>query len=98
MAHKRHFNHQRKRTRSSAPPPPPLRYESVERKLPTIFGKPFILMEDEQKNTFVYKAGTWIPHTMSVAECRKDCQVNELPQKVNRMTRYEIRCPLPMES
>jgi hypothetical protein len=35
---------------------------------------------------------------MSIAECRENCQVQELPQKVNGMTRYEIRYPLPAGS
>jgi hypothetical protein len=51
-------------------------------------------MEDEQKNTFIYEGGAWVPHSASIAECRQTCQVKELPQKVNRMTRYEIRCPV----
>ena len=66
----------------------------MEKRAPIEYGKAFIVMEDEQRNTFVYKAGAWIPHSMSIAECRQDCQVKELPQKVNRMTRYEIRCPM----
>ena len=32
---------------------------------------------------------------MSIAQCRQDCLVKELPQKVNGKTRYEVRCPLP---
>ena len=31
----------------------------VERQAPTVYGKPFILMEDGEKNTFIYKAGAW---------------------------------------
>jgi hypothetical protein len=98
MAHKRHFSNKRQKARRSAPPPPPLRMAQMEKSLPVAYGKPFVLMEDENKNTFAYKGGVWIPHTMSIAECRQECQVNELPQKVNRMTRYEVRCPLAMES
>jgi hypothetical protein len=59
-----------------------------------VYGKAFIIMEDEQKNTFIYEGGAWVPHSSSIAECRQTCQVKELPQKVNRMTRYEIRCPV----
>jgi len=58
-----------------------------------VYGKAFILMEDLQKNTFEYVKGAWVPHAMTIAECRVDCQVKELPQKVNGMTRYEVRCP-----
>lgn len=95
MAQKHRFHQQRKKIRGSAPPPPALRQPLVmERKVPVEYGKPFIVMEDEQANTFIFKAGAWVPHTMSIAECRQDCQVKELPQKVNRMTRYEVRCPV----
>jgi hypothetical protein len=60
-----------------------------------VYGQAFIIMEDEQKNTFEYKAGKWIPHSYSIAECRaEECQVTELAQKVNRMTRYEVRRPV----
>ena len=65
----------------------------AERRAPVVYGKPFIVMEDEQKNTFVYERGTWIPHSSTIAECRKTCLVKELPQRVNRMIRYEVRSP-----
>lgn len=58
------------------------------------YGQPFIVMEDEAKNTFVYQSGAWVPHTMSMAECHRSCQVKQLPQKMNRMTRYEVRAPV----
>jgi hypothetical protein len=64
------------------------------RKPPVVYGKPFIVMEDEHRNTFVFSGSAWVPHSMSIAECRAECQVKELPQKVNRMTRYEIRLPV----
>jgi hypothetical protein len=61
---------------------------------PTVtYGKPFIVLEDKEKNTFVYKAGNWVPYGESISECRKTCQVKQLPQSVNQMIRYEIRCP-----
>jgi len=65
----------------------------TERQAPIVYGKPFVVLEDEAKNTFVFKAGTWVPHTASIAECRQTCHVKQLPQRVNRMIRYEIRCP-----
>jgi hypothetical protein len=68
--------------------------EIREKKIPVVYGQPFILLEDEQKNTFEYKGGAWVPHTMTIAQCRVDCQVKELSQKINRMTRYEIRSPV----
>lgn len=67
----------------------------VEKKPPVTFGKPFVLLEDLDKSTFVYKGGQWIPHSATIAECRQDCQVKELPQKIKGMTRYEICPPVP---
>jgi hypothetical protein len=97
MAQRNRFNNAKRqkphlRTTPSITP----REERVipERKAPTQYGKPFILLEDANKNTFEYQGGAWVPHTMTIAECREACQVTELPQKVNRMTRYEIRSPL----
>jgi hypothetical protein len=68
------------------------------RKVPVVYGKPFILLEDVGRNTFEYKAGSWVPYAMSIAECRATCQVNELPQKVNQMTRYEVRLPITIDA
>ena len=68
---------------------------TFERKVPVVYGKPFILLEDDQKATFIYKEGRWLPHAMTIAECREECQVKELQQKINGMTRYEICAPLP---
>jgi hypothetical protein len=68
------------------------------KKVPVVYGKPFILLEDAARNTFEYKAGSWVPYAMSIAQCRATCQVNELPQKVNQMTRYEVRLPLNIEA
>ena len=50
--------------------------------------------EPGKKAIFFYNGGAWVPYEMSIAECRQQCQVKELPQKVNRMTRFEIRCPV----
>jgi hypothetical protein len=66
----------------------------VERQPAVVYGKPFIVLEDKAKNTFIYQAGNWVPYTESIAECRKTCQVKQLPQSVNQMIRYEIRCPV----
>jgi hypothetical protein len=65
----------------------------AERPAPIVYGKPFIVAEDEQKNTFVFQGGSWVPHTASIAECRQTCQVKELPQRLNKLIRYEVRCP-----
>jgi hypothetical protein len=64
------------------------------RTAPKQYGKPFIVLEDAQKRTFIYKSGAWVPHDRTIAQCRMDCEVKELPQKVNQMTRYEVRCPI----
>ncbi len=100
MAQRPRFNHKRQKKRttrqqSSAPREAPRVYE---KKPPVQYGKPFVLLEDTNKNTFEYKGGAWVPHAMSIAECRLECQVNELPQKVNSMTRYEVRSPVSVES
>lgn len=65
----------------------------VERVAPTVYGKAFIVAEDSTKKTFVFQAGAWTPYTSTIAECRQTCLVKELPQKLNNMTRYEVRCP-----
>ncbi len=95
--HKRSINNRRpkpKPRRSNAPPLlAPL--EIPRSKPPIEYGKPFTLLEDQSKTTFEFKTGTWVPYSMTIAECRRQSfQVNELPQKVNRMTRYEVRLPL----
>jgi hypothetical protein len=66
----------------------------AERKPPVVYGKPFVVLEDSQKSTFVYSGGQWVPHTKSIAECRQDCRVKELAQKINGMTRYEVCSPV----
>jgi hypothetical protein len=95
MPQRNRFNHKRQKprraTQSAATAKEPPR--TFEKKPPVQYGKPFVLLEDAQKNTFEYKGGAWIPHAMSIAECRLECQVTELPQKVNYMTRYEVRYP-----
>jgi hypothetical protein len=96
MAQKHRFNNQRSRrpmppAQSAAPAGPRV---IPERKPPVVYGKAFVIMEDEAKRTFEYQKGAWVPYGMSIAECRRDFLVKELPQKVNRMTRYEVRCPV----
>ena len=98
MAHKRRYgNKQPKKNRGSAPAPPPPRISEMPKRAPVVYGKAFVLLEDENKNTFVYKNGQWVPHETSVAVYRQECEVDELPQKVNRRTRYEVRCPVHIE-
>jgi len=93
MAQKHRYrnNRQVSRARTPAPPIPVRPAVVIEKKAPTQYGKPFILLEDGEKNTFEFKGGQWVAHSMSIAECRENSQVKELPQKVNGMTRYEIR-------
>src|SRR5687767_583377 len=99
MAQRPRFNHKRQKKRSTAPhtSTPREAPRTFEKRAPVQYGKPFVLLEDVNKNTFEYKSGAWVPHSMSIAECRLECQVNELPQKVNSMTRYEVRLPVPAE-
>ncbi len=69
-------------------------FEIPARKPPKVYGKPFTLLEDEQKNAFEYRSGAWVPYAMSIAQCREEGEVKELPQKINKMTRYEVRLPV----
>jgi hypothetical protein len=96
MAQKHRFHNQRNRrpVRPSRAAPPSEPRVVFEKKAPVVYGKAFIVLEDEAKGTFEYEKGAWIPYPMSIAECRRECLVKELPQKVNRMTRYEVRCPV----
>ena len=95
MAQKRRFNPRAQR--GGRPPAPGTRMlqrpPEFESQPAVVYGKPFIVLEDKEKNTFVYKAGNWVPYAESIAESRKTCQVKELPQRVNQMIRYELRCP-----
>jgi len=96
MAQRRKFTqNKRQAARSPAPNTRTLRQMPtvIERHAPVAYGKPFIVVEDAEKNTFIYKAGEWIPHTASIAEFRQTCQVKELPQRVNGRIRYEVRSP-----
>jgi hypothetical protein len=96
MAQKRRINqNKRQAARSPAPDTRSLRRapEFVERARPVLYGKPFIVVEDAHKNTFVFQAGEWVAYSASIAECRQTCQVKELPQRVNGRIRYEVRSP-----
>ena len=96
MARKHHHQNNRPKSRGGAARDPNFRAAIVipEKKIPIEYGKAFVLLEDVEKNAFIYKGGQWVRHTASIAECRQDCQVKELPQKINGMTRYEVRAPL----
>jgi hypothetical protein len=100
MANKRrhHNNNNKKQHRppSAAPQRQDAGVQLVREIAPKpTYGKPFILLEDLQKNTFEYLHGAWVPHPKRIAECRLDCLVKELPQKLNKMTRYEVRSQVP---
>ncbi|WP_254511730.1 hypothetical protein [Anatilimnocola floriformis] len=60
---------------------------------PTVYGKAIIIAEDSAKKTFHFHGGAWVEYPESIAECRRTCLVKELPQKLNNMTRYEVRRP-----
>jgi len=96
MPQRRHFNQRKQNMPRSAPrqAPVPVVRAPLERKPPTQYGKAFILLEDEAKNTFEYAQGAWVPYALSIAQCRHDGQVKELAQKIGGKTRYEIRMPL----
>src|SRR5215208_6660966 len=95
MAQNRRYVPNKRQAARSAPDIRSLRRppEVTVRPPPVVYGKPFIVVEDEARNTFIFKAGSWVPYTASIAECRQTCQVKELPQRVNRMIRDEVRCP-----
>ncbi len=91
MAKKRNFNNGGKRngrpTRSAPPPAPLVRTYTP----PPVYGDPFTLVEDKNKNTFVFQGGAWVAYHRPIAECKTDCEVKELPQRVNQMIRYQVR-------
>ena len=93
--HRHHGNRYKPRTGAPAATVVRAPSPSLERKAPVKYGKPFVLLEDGQKSTFIYSDGQWVAHAASIAQCRQDCQVKELPQKINGMTRYEVCSPLP---
>jgi len=93
MAQHRHQGGKRGK-RSQAPPPVRTPLPVMERKAPVVYGKPFIVLEDARKVTYIYSGGKWVEHTKSIAACREDSQVKQLPQKINGMTRYEVSPPL----
>ncbi len=95
--HKRSHNNRRQKPkpRRGSGPPVLTPLEIPQSRPPIEYGQPFTLLEDQSKTTFEFKTGSWVPYEMTIAECRQhSCQVKELPQKVNRMTRYEVRRPL----
>jgi hypothetical protein len=89
-----HSNRQKPHLRAARETTAKVATAPVEKKPPVVYGKPFIVLEDVHKSTFVYKGGQWVGHSATIAECRQDCQVKELPQKINGMTRYEICAPV----
>ena len=90
-----HTNTRRPPRPASAPAVDAPEKKPYEKKPEQLYGPPFVLLEDESKNTFEYRRGAWVAHERTIAECKIDCQVTQLAQKVNRMTRYEVRRPLP---
>jgi hypothetical protein len=59
--------------------------------VPKRYGKPYIVMEDDRKQTFIFDGGSWVAYSRSIAQCRADqCQVKPLAQRVNNMLRYEV--------
>ena len=85
----------RRPSRSGTPISPFARQQAERAAAPprVVFGDAFIVLEDREKNTFVYNGTNWVPHTMSMAECRATCQVKELPKLKDKL-RFEVREPL----
>lgn len=92
MAQRRHFNQNRRKHPSRGSNLPPTAAPTpLPRSTPKRYGTAFVLMENDQKQAFQYQNGAWVEFERSIADCRVDCQVKQLSQKVNNMTRYEIR-------
>jgi hypothetical protein len=100
MAYHNRFSNNRKRpgrpARAAVADQPA--FEIPAKKPPKVYGKAFTLLEDEQKNAFEYRSGAWVPYAMTIAQCREEGEVKQLPQKINKMTRYEVRLPVGFES
>ena len=96
MARKqRYSNTKKKQQPRRAPALSPVMAPAIrEHKPPKQYGKAFILLEDGNKNTFEFRGGAWVAYGRTIAECRLDCQVTELSQRVNQMIRYEVRTQL----
>jgi acetyl esterase/lipase len=98
MPQKRRFQQPNKRQQASRPPSDTRRSSLAsiipsEPVAPTVYGKAFIVAEDAQKNTFYFHGGAWVAYPESIAQIKLTCLVKELPQKLNNMTRYEVRVP-----
>ncbi len=98
MPQKRRFQQPNKRQQASRPPADNRRSSLVsiiptEPVAPTVYGKAFIVAEDAQKNTFYFQGGAWVAYPETIAQAKQTCLVKELPQKLNNMTRYEVRVP-----
>lgn len=60
-----------------------------------LYGKPYVVMEDDRKQTFIFDGGAWVAYARSIAQCREEqCQVKQLSQRLNNMTRFEVSDPL----
>ncbi len=69
--------------------------EGYVRQAPKVLGPPMTLLEDASKAVFEYRNGNWVEFALTIAQCRRDGEVKELPQKINKMTRYQVRLPVP---
>jgi hypothetical protein len=91
MAQRRHFDHNRRKHPVRGASPPSAMPAPLPRSTPKQYGPAFVLMENDKKQTFQYQNGAWTEFDRSIADLRGDCLVKQLAQKVNNMTRYEIR-------
>ena len=94
MAQRRARQNQKPNRRSAAPSEPTVRTrEAPERKAVVVYGQPFTVLEDKDKNAFIFSGGQWVHYARSIKECQVDCQVKQLSQKINGMTRFEVCAP-----
>jgi hypothetical protein len=99
MARQNRFkNNRRKNSRSTPGVAVEKRPRIPARKPPALFGKPFVVLEDEEKNTFSYQGGAWVPYAMTIKQCRDEGHdVRELSQKISKMIRYEVRLQVAVQ-
>jgi hypothetical protein len=91
----RYHGAKRQKPRAAAPPPARAVAAAVEKPRPVVYGKPFLVLEDAKKAVFVIKDAQLVAHEKTIAAYRRDSRVQEMPQKIKGLTRYEICSPLP---
>lgn len=91
MARPNSFNNARQNRQARSPIVVNTDVSARPKFIPKQYGKPYVVMEDDRKQTFIFDGGSWVAYDRSIAQCRADqCQVKQLAQRVNNMTRYEV--------